>query len=257
MPQLPPAAPDLPQPDIGSVVVPEMGVAVAWGSDTPATSSRPSAAGQGTRPSLEALPMTAMPAVVTVAAIAAAVGLQRRRSRLSQDRDATEAEPAMVEDQVNPADATGIDSDQEPLSPSPADMLEVLGPDSADGGPRSVDQDALEPLPGGVEGAEEVPGADPERLPVLAAPPSDPAAEERADTTTPVADSGSRQSPAFDRAANQAPPAAEGSTGMMLFSAPHPETARNADPTSSNASPVQPSVATGNIIRRQRTARVR
>ena len=239
MPQLPPAAPDLPQPDIGSVVVPEMDVAVAWGSDTPATKSRPGAAGQGTRPSLEALPMTVMLAVVTVGAIAAAVGLWRRRSRLSQDRDATEAEPAMVQDVGNPGDATGIDGDQERLFPSPADVLEVLGPDSADGGPRRVVQDAPEPLHGGVEGAEEVPGADPERLIVLGASPSDPTAEEPADTTTPVADSGGRQSPTFDRAANQTPPAAEGSTRMLLFSAPHPEAARNADLTSSNASPVR------------------
>ena len=267
--QLPAAIPNLPRQDIGSLALPEMAVTVTWGSDASVTRTVPGTAGQGGRTRAGPRPMTALPAAVTVLAIAAAVSWRRRRAASSQDRDATLAEPAIVEaEQDDPvAEANKIDDDEERLPSSPADVPEVPDPDIAavgDHSPDSADfgvpiafQDAPGPLPGGTRDAEEVHGADPERLPLQGAPPPDPAAREPADTTDSIASSDARYSLTFDPASNQTLPAVDRSTRVLLFSAPHPEVARNADLTDSNPLPAQPSVATGSIIRRPRTARVR
>ena len=265
IPQLPGTTPDLPRPDIGSLVLPEMDVTVTWGVDAPVTGTPPGAAGQGTRPPSDPRLMTAWPAAVTVLALAitVAVGRRRRGRGSSQDRDATQAEPAMVEMQEdNPAGATEIGGDEEGRSSAAADVGEVLDPDGAAISEHSLDsadcaapiasQDASGPLPGGTRDAEQVNGGDPERPPLPGAPPPDPV-----DASDPVAVSGARYSLTSNQASNHTPPAVEGPTRVLLFSVPHPEATQNTDLTDSDPLPAQPSVADGSIIRRRRTARVR
>ena len=127
IPQIPAGAPDPPSQDIGLLALPEMAVTVAWGSDASVTRTAAGTAGPDPRSQAGPRLSTALPAAVTVLAIAAAISWRRRRAGSSQDRDATLAEPAIVEaEQDDRAEANKIDDDEERLPSSPAEPWKCL-----------------------------------------------------------------------------------------------------------------------------------
>jgi hypothetical protein len=117
------------------LALPEMAVNGGMGSDASGTRTGAGTAGPDPHLGSGSNPMTALPAAITALAIAAAITRRRRRARPSQNGDAIQAVPAMVEvEQQGPTGTDGINDDQAQLPSSPADLVELPDPNSATAG---------------------------------------------------------------------------------------------------------------------------